>query len=33
MRVLMWDLRRAVKPDAFPAGRTSVQFEFRDVPA
>jgi DNA-binding HxlR family transcriptional regulator len=33
VRVLMWDLRRAVKPDAFPPGRTSVQFEFRDVPA
>jgi len=33
VRVLMWDLRRAVKPEAFPPGRVCVQLEFRDVPA
>ena len=32
VRLLMWDLRRAVKPDVFPPGRVSVQFEFRDQP-
>ena len=33
MRVLMWNLRQAIKRDALPAGRVSVQFEFTDVPA
>jgi DNA-binding HxlR family transcriptional regulator len=33
VRVLMWDMRRAAKPDAFPSGRVCVQFEFSDVPA
>jgi DNA-binding HxlR family transcriptional regulator len=31
--LLMWDMRRTVKPQAFPAGRVSVQFEFSDLPA
>jgi DNA-binding HxlR family transcriptional regulator len=31
--LLMWDMRRCVKADAFPAGRISVQFRFSDVPA
>ena len=31
-RVLMWDMRRAVKPEAFPAGRACVQFEFSRQP-
>jgi DNA-binding HxlR family transcriptional regulator len=33
VRLLMWDMRRSVKPEAFPAGRVCVQFEFGDVPA
>src|SRR5262249_51333560 len=33
VRVLMWDLRRMVKPEAFPPGRVCAQFEFSDVPA
>jgi DNA-binding HxlR family transcriptional regulator len=33
VRVLMWNLRQATRPDAFPPGRVSVQFEFSDVPA
>jgi len=32
VRVLMWDLRRAVNASAFPPGRVCVQFEFRDQP-
>ena len=31
--LLMWDMRRTVKRDAFPPGRVSVQFEFADQPA
>jgi DNA-binding HxlR family transcriptional regulator len=31
--LLMWDMRRTVKPQAFPAGRICVQFEFSDQPA
>jgi len=30
--LLMWDLRRKVHPEHFPAGRTTVQFIFADVP-
>ena len=33
VRLLMWDLRRAVKPEAFPAGRVGVRLEFFDLPA
>jgi len=32
VRLLMWDLSRAVKPEAFPPGRVTVQFEFSGVP-
>jgi DNA-binding HxlR family transcriptional regulator len=28
--VLLWDMRRGVRADIFPVGRTSVQFEFLD---
>jgi len=31
--LLMWDMRRNVKPDAFPFERISVQFSFSDQPA
>lgn len=31
--LLMWDMRRCVKPSAFPSGRFSVQFDFSDQPA
>jgi DNA-binding HxlR family transcriptional regulator len=31
--VLMWDMRRCIKADAFPAGRTCVRFDFSDLPA
>ncbi len=31
--LLVWDMRRNVKPDAFPARRTSVQFSFSDQPS
>jgi DNA-binding HxlR family transcriptional regulator len=31
--LLLWDMRRGVKPDAFPQGRISVQFDFSDLPA
>src|SRR5262249_18529808 len=31
--LLMWDMRRCIKVDAFPAGRTCVQFDFSDLPA
>jgi DNA-binding HxlR family transcriptional regulator len=31
--VLMWDMRRRIKVEAFPAGRISVQFDFSDLPA
>jgi DNA-binding HxlR family transcriptional regulator len=31
--LLMWDMRRTVKPEAFPPGRVSVQFEFSELPA
>ena len=30
--VLMWDMRRSVRPDAFPGGRISVEFDFPDLP-
>lgn len=30
--LLMWDMRRNIKPDAFPSGRNSVQFNFSDQP-
>ena len=33
VRTLVWDMRRTVKPDAFPPGRISVQFDFSDLPA
>jgi DNA-binding HxlR family transcriptional regulator len=33
VQLLMWDLHRAVKPEAFPPGQVSVQFDFRDQPA
>jgi DNA-binding HxlR family transcriptional regulator len=32
VRTLVWDMRRTVKPDAFPPGRVSVQFDFSDLP-
>ena len=32
VRTLVWDMRRTVKPDAFPSGRISVQFDFSDLP-
>jgi DNA-binding HxlR family transcriptional regulator len=31
--LLVWDMRRNVKPAAFPSKRISVQFEFSDQPA
>jgi len=31
--LLMWDMRRCIKPNAFPPGRTCVQFDFSDLPA
>jgi DNA-binding HxlR family transcriptional regulator len=31
--LLVWDMRRNVKAEAFPAGRVSVQFDFSDQPA
>ena len=31
--VLMWDMRRCIKPEAFPRGRSCVQFEFSGLPA
>jgi DNA-binding HxlR family transcriptional regulator len=31
--LLMWDMRRSVKPSEFPSGRFSVQFDFSDQPA
>jgi DNA-binding HxlR family transcriptional regulator len=31
--LLMWDMRRTVKSDAFPPERISVQFDFSDQPA
>ena len=31
--LLMWDMRRTVKPDAFPSERISVEFNFSDQPA
>jgi len=30
--LLMWDMHRSVKPEAFPTGRTSVEIEFSDLP-
>lgn len=30
--LLMWDMQRTVKPQALPAGRTVVRFEFADAP-
>jgi DNA-binding HxlR family transcriptional regulator len=32
VRLLMWDMRRCVKPSEFPSGRFSVQFDFSDQP-
>lgn len=32
VRTLVWDMRRTVKPDAFPSSRISVQFDFSDLP-
>ena len=29
----MWDMRRSIKADAFPARRISVQFDFSGLPA
>ena len=29
----MWDMRRSIKADAFPARRVSVQFDFSDLPS
>jgi DNA-binding HxlR family transcriptional regulator len=31
--VLMWDMRRCIKADAFPSRRVSVQFDFSGLPA
>jgi DNA-binding HxlR family transcriptional regulator len=31
--LLMWDMRRSVKPSEFPSGRFSVQFSFSDQPS
>jgi hypothetical protein len=31
--LLLWDMRRGVKPEAFPPDRTSIQFDFSDQPA
>ena len=31
--LLMWDMRRCVKPSEFPPGRNCVQFDFSDQPA
>jgi len=31
--VLMWDMRRCIKVEEFPASRISVQFDFSDLPA
>ena len=31
--LLMWDMRRAVRPSALPPGRTTVQFIFSEQPA
>ena len=31
--LLLWDMRRGVKPDAFPSRRISVQFDFPTKPA
>ena len=31
--LLLWAMRRAVRPDAFPSRRISVQFDFADLPA
>jgi len=30
--VLMWDMRRRIDTEALPAGRTVLQFDFRDAP-
>jgi len=32
VRLLTWDMRRTVKPEAFPPGRISVEFDFIDQP-
>jgi DNA-binding HxlR family transcriptional regulator len=32
VRLLTWEMRRAVKPEAFPPGRISVEFDFVDQP-
>jgi DNA-binding HxlR family transcriptional regulator len=33
VRVLTWDMRRSVKPEAFPPGRICVRFDFCDQPS
>lgn len=33
VKSLVWDMRRTVRPKAFPPGRISVQFDFSDLPA
>lgn len=33
MSLLLWDMRRSVKPSEFPPGRFVVQFNFSDQPA
>jgi DNA-binding HxlR family transcriptional regulator len=32
VRLLTWEMRRSVKPEAFPPGRASVEFDFVDQP-
>ena len=32
VRLLTWEMRRSVRPEAFPSGRVSVQFDFVDQP-
>jgi DNA-binding HxlR family transcriptional regulator len=33
VRLLTWEMRRTITPDAFPPGRISVQFDFVDQPS
>jgi DNA-binding HxlR family transcriptional regulator len=33
VRLLMWEMRRSIKANAFPSGRISVRFDFSDQPA
>jgi DNA-binding HxlR family transcriptional regulator len=32
VRLLTWEMHRSVNPEAFPPGRVSVEFDFRDQP-